>query len=364
MKKIFYIDESGNTGANWLDLSQPYFIYGGFLIAEHQLENINKLYLNWMNGLQRQSNKELKSSKIIKNLKGRRAVVDILTNVLKQDSVIPFIWIADKKFLLSIKLVETFFDPEYNPRLDVSFISEFKVKTSLANFIYNHDNGVLDNFSMLVKNGTTSIEHMKNIKYQLIKLLSDCEISFFSDITSSLSEYNLYQMIDEFETVSDNGEFKTSLALTAPFARDIFQNVNFVGKNAEIAIVHDELRGYFQTFKDMAKLTFSNGEDLKMIPIGDRVLINNYENVKTFEFAKSEDEYMIQLADLLMGFTKYTLSIMDGDTLTVDELELWDIIYKWAIKYAEEESECAVNTVKTYFTDDLDIKFYNFTSKI
>ena len=36
MKAFF--DESGNTGTNWLDVSQPFFVYGGWIIAEEEEE--------------------------------------------------------------------------------------------------------------------------------------------------------------------------------------------------------------------------------------------------------------------------------------------------------------------------------------
>ncbi len=44
MTMNLYLDESGNTGTNWSDSSQPYFVYGGWLIADdYCVAAINKM---------------------------------------------------------------------------------------------------------------------------------------------------------------------------------------------------------------------------------------------------------------------------------------------------------------------------------
>ena len=35
-----YFDESGNTGTNYLDVRQPYFVYGGWLIEKEKEDEI------------------------------------------------------------------------------------------------------------------------------------------------------------------------------------------------------------------------------------------------------------------------------------------------------------------------------------
>lgn len=34
----FFFDESGNTGTNWLDQKQPYYIYGGWMLMKDKKE--------------------------------------------------------------------------------------------------------------------------------------------------------------------------------------------------------------------------------------------------------------------------------------------------------------------------------------
>ena len=38
-----YFDESGNTGTNYLDVRQPYFVYGGWLIEKEKEDEILSL---------------------------------------------------------------------------------------------------------------------------------------------------------------------------------------------------------------------------------------------------------------------------------------------------------------------------------
>ncbi len=40
---LAYFDESGNTGSNWLDKQQPYFVYGGWLLKDDKKEKATEL---------------------------------------------------------------------------------------------------------------------------------------------------------------------------------------------------------------------------------------------------------------------------------------------------------------------------------
>ena len=41
-KQTFYIDECGNTGSNFLDRAQPFYIYGGWLLKDELYVNCQK----------------------------------------------------------------------------------------------------------------------------------------------------------------------------------------------------------------------------------------------------------------------------------------------------------------------------------
>lgn len=43
-----FLDESCNTGTNWIDPQQPYFVYGGWLFQDDQcqkaIDKINEIF--------------------------------------------------------------------------------------------------------------------------------------------------------------------------------------------------------------------------------------------------------------------------------------------------------------------------------
>jgi len=45
MNATFFVDESGNTGTDWLNKDQPFFVYGGWLIPNENIDNVN-IYLS------------------------------------------------------------------------------------------------------------------------------------------------------------------------------------------------------------------------------------------------------------------------------------------------------------------------------
>ena len=66
-----YFDESGNTGTNYLDVRQPYFVYGGWLIEKEKEDEICESVERIFCGSRA---KELKSKKRSQIWKSKRII--------------------------------------------------------------------------------------------------------------------------------------------------------------------------------------------------------------------------------------------------------------------------------------------------
>lgn len=305
MPYTFYIDESGNTGTNWLDDSQPIFTYGGWLVENSKIETVENFVKEVLKNTQ---GTELKSSKMFKSNKGTNVSLNLIEKML-ENNCIPFFVSIDKKYMLAAKIVESFFDPAYNPNLKNSITSSLNLKINLANFILEYDNSnILKDFLELLKNGTIEISTIKNINERLIKLFYDENYLEVSRSLENLTDENLKNLVSEFETLSNNGENKTKLTLTMPSIHDYLGNVNYYGDfviSDDINVIHDNLRGYDDNFSELKEIFFNNdGNNFK---VEDKTYMLSLNRLTSLEMKDSKDELILQMADILVGFVTTTL---------------------------------------------------------
>lgn len=169
MDAIFYIDESGNTGTDWLNNEQPYFVYGGWLIMNKNKREVEK-YLKSI--LSKQQGPELKSKNIFKKKNGTKIFFEIFNTMVQKFYAIPFFGITEKRFMVAAKIVETFFDCEYNPAVNTYLTHPVELKKALASCIYTN-NTIIELFAPLIKDCSLSLEKMKEINSELITLFNE-----------------------------------------------------------------------------------------------------------------------------------------------------------------------------------------------
>lgn len=191
-----YFDESGNTGSNYLDDKQRYFVYGGWLIPEEKESIIEQKILELF---KLSKARELKSINGIKPYK-----LNASFKMMYDNEAIPIFGVVDKRYMIAAKIVETFFDYMYNPNVNGYLTFKSDLKKALADTIFDNKE-LLNQFALLIKNGTIPIESMIRIKNMLVKHFVDLKLQIVSDSLENLTEKNLQAMIGEFEDVSHAG---------------------------------------------------------------------------------------------------------------------------------------------------------------
>src|SRR5258706_11705664 len=130
-----FCDETGSTGSRFLDPIQPFFAEGGWFIAhEHKsraMDAILEVERKFKFGA-----KELKGSDLVKKPKGQKLMREICEVVGKNGGV-PFIYAVEKRYAVCSKIVETFFDPVYNPKIPNSDTWNPEKRQSDAQFFYS-----------------------------------------------------------------------------------------------------------------------------------------------------------------------------------------------------------------------------------
>lgn len=306
-KVYLFFDESGNTGTNWLDKNQPYYVYGGWLVKKSKKEEaedeIKKIF-------SRSSAKELKSSFIIERKKPEfKLLMDFL---LFKVGSIPVFGVVDKRYMVAAKIIETFFDYAYNPNVNQYLTYRSDLKKSLADSV-SSNHIVLERFVELIKNGTIQLCEMREIKKLLAKHFQEQKHPYVSETLINLTDDNLQEMIGEFEFISKNGSEKKWLTLTQPILFDKLYNIEKLATvcNLQVKPYVDELRGYQEVFDELNKMSYTKGK------------ISFLEHFSSIEQCTSQNELLIQAADLLCGFVNKSLIKIGEFSKDIQVNEIW-----------------------------------------
>lgn len=333
-KQTFYIDECGNTGSNFLDRSQPFYIYGGWLLKDELYVNCQKELTD--NFLGKQA-KELKAKKFFYYDKDCRKYFEIFSILINKYKAVPIFQIVEKKYMLGAKIVETFFDPEYNHNLNKGYTHPGQWKIDLACKIAKCEE-VLEGFSKIITYKDNTLAQIKSVYAVLKDYLYKCGEKENALLLENLCNEQLKEMLDEFDVMTNKGANRSGLSLVPPMLNELLKNVELYAGIADstVFVVHDELRGYDNIFQLLENIHFNQYKTEPEI-VEDRVMLIGYPHITGIRKEKSEANIMIQMADLLCGFIHYTLgySYNKKQILSEDIIRIWKYLIDLHDRYAQ-----------------------------
>ncbi|MBY6915744.1 MULTISPECIES: DUF3800 domain-containing protein [Clostridium] len=333
MKYSFYIDESGNTGTDWINNEQPYFVYGGWLVCDAQAGELKQYLSNFFSKTQAT---ELKAKKLFKQKKGILIFNNIFKEMCYKYRAFPIFCFVDKKFMIAGKIVETFFDGAYNPRINWYLTTPVELKKALAVCISENDE-ILIEFSKIIKNCTASIDDMKKINQKLIKIFEKQNHIMVADTLRDLKEENFLKMIDEFESVTKGKNGKNNITLTGTTLVKLLNSAESICRifNGQAVIVHDKLRGYNDVFLEIEKI-FLKKDNPVSFGTEKKHIFSNFPHVDSITTVDSKSEILVQAADLLCGFvSKVFKSFLIEEELSEKALEILYHLIKLYYKFIE-----------------------------
>ena len=333
-----YFDESGNTGTNYLDDKQPYFIYGGWLIRQAKKKEICKMIKDIF---QDSKAKELKAKNGIKNEKIKELVEGMVGF-----GAIPVFGVADKKYMVAAKIIETFFDHMYNPNVNGYLTYRSELKKALADNVSLNE-GLLHEFSRIIHDGTIELQEMRKIRDMLSEHFKKEKLFEVQRSIVNLSDFNLNEMIKEFEDISKNGTEKRWLTLVLP---TLMERLLSVDKYAELVhekvnLYVDELWGYQNVFDEMEGIL-------------NRELF--IKNIKFSGQCRSDENILIQAADVLCGFVNRTLSTKEKSKENKVVNEIWEEFLVIGLVY----QECGIDIWEYYAHDDFEYEMIELAGHV
>lgn len=307
-KVYLYFDESGNTGSNWMNKDQPYYVYGGWLIKKEQKNNAEKEIKRIFSS---SNAKELKSSYILERKKPE--FKQLMDYMLSDIFAIPVFGVVDKRYMIAAKIVETFFDFVYNPNVNEFLTFKSDLKKALADSISTNQI-VLQRFSKIIKSGTIQLHEMQEINIMLSEHFKEQNHPEVSETLLRLTDHNLQEMISEFEHISKYGSEKKWLTLTQPILFDKLYNVEKLATicNFQIETYVDELRGYQAVFNEINMMSCIKGESSFL------------RHFSPIQQCMSQNELLIQAADLLCGFVNRSFMKIEEYSKDIQLNKIWE----------------------------------------
>lgn len=301
---LLYFDESGNTGSNWLDKQQPYFVYGGWLMLDSKKELAVQLLAKSFSDSKAT---ELKSKKIWN--KKRNQLIEFINGMINEVKAIPSFGIVDKKYMVAAKIIETFFDCAYNPFVNTYLTNKSELKKALADSLSKNDT-IINTFAELIKQGTIDLKKMQFIKKEMQKYFEKISEKV-SELIKNLTDDSLVEMISEFEEITKNGTAKKWISLVEPimFERIINCLNCFYGSMKESWKIYvDQLFGFNDVFNRLNNVINNKKictQDIKIL------------------MCDSKSEPLIQAADLLCGFILHSFLEISEVSSSYKINELW-----------------------------------------
>lgn len=298
MNKIIFIDESGNTGANYLDKNEKYFVLAGWL----DINNIASKPEKMTELTSYFEQKEGKSKSLLRSVKGRNTITNVIKFMIREGCK-PFLAIASKRYCVSARIVEVLMDPYYNNILEINFQNYNKaaldMKKNLADIFYELSDEVLNNFAVAFRGENMTLDE----RTQKMKISID-EIAEGLGENKGLAHIirnSKFKIKENLSTGYDNSKMAAFQAPNTWLANNLFQRLELNARKYgyNIKVKHDIQIKYDKNIVDMLQwTTVGNQEYFGGI---------NTQHISDIEFVESKDEPMIQAADLFAGAVNYIL---------------------------------------------------------
>lgn len=292
------MDETGNTGPNLLDPSQPVFIEGGWWVsnenrwdAKARVKELERKY-----GF---SMREVKGSQLIKHKRGKQ-FIHAVCSAIGQAGCIPFMYVAEKRYSACCRIVETFFDPAYNPRIPNEDTWDPELRQEQAQIFYDVDSHLIDAFARAyrVKDGQLMRQNVLDWRDEFLHRNRG---DFAERIEGVLAEIE-----SEMRSEAQAGQSIPRAMDTLNFALVVgaIQHVELDVPGVYV-IIHDETAAFQPAYDYIFSLLKQRKADPAVIQMKDgRKFKAGLEKVEDLRFATSEVEPLLRAADYLVAGTR------------------------------------------------------------
>lgn len=297
-----FLDESGNTGADWLNRDQRFFAHGGWLVPD---QGDVTLIFEEIRALVNKGIRELKWKSFAK----RSGVLLTPFSDLVLAGCVPVCWVMDKRYVIAAKIVETFLDPEYLDGAPAALTGASRYKKNLAGQVLDASELVNTFSTWWARGEAPGAERLREFALMLAQVFTKNGAIYAAGIVSKATGEGLEAMSNEIEeSFSRRSTTAHSIWAILHLANGVLRELS---ESAEV--IHDESREFASEICSPSHLL---GQRLESVSGSDgTVLFDGLECLTSLRFEKSENVQALQLADLLCGAARQHFTLASDGRL-------------------------------------------------
>lgn len=297
-----FCDESGNSGSKFYDLAQPFFAVGGWILQDSLIDASRSLILS--EEKKHGYTPQTKGNSLNNSSRGLSYCRDIYHS-LGQLGAIPYLYIAEKRYAVCAKIVETLLDPAYNPNIEPSETADPERRQTDAQCFYDGPEILIAEFATAYRNGDSKMITANAEKWMLYFLSLN---SLLSQRLSGCLPTIEKDAREEFEAVTKGTPIGYD-SLNMPCILRVLQhaenNIPFPCR-----LVHDKIATFEAVFTHVYNLYANAQRNILILKDGSPLTLG-FRNLHSLEFRDSESEPILRAADYLASSsTKYANSAM------------------------------------------------------
>lgn len=304
-RAVLYCDESGNSGPNYLDRQQPFYVLAGWVVPDSSSERAWLAVERVRQRISPQAD-ELKSSSVLRGERQKREGAQLFYE-FGQMGAVPLYLIAEKRYCVAGKIVETFLDPAFNPLLRNGITGDRETKQEIANLLYERlPETTLTRFAQAYRNPDAD-----NLA-EALRAIADASKEHLSpELADALlgSAGEIVAIAKAEASTSQPGSVEASLNMPCLVSFLMMaEALGRVGLHQPIRFVHDRQHAYEEGYRKIFELHRGMPRLFTALP-GDEVPWGRLEAVAEFETADSKQRLPIQAADALAGVINHLMRL-------------------------------------------------------
>lgn len=308
-----YCDESGNSGPNYIDAAQPYYVLGGWVVPDARVVDV-AVAIEEFRSQHFPQRDELKAAAVLRNDSSKMRCVELFRTLGRMHCV-PMFLVAEKRYCVAGKIIETFIDPAYNDVVENPFITDVTTKQELANTLYDSlPDATITEFAEAYRQPTT--KGLSNALRQVMKAVEQHVSPELAELVAGC-EGHIDEIAEMEAATSPLGDVAGTLNMPCLISfLMLIENLGRLGLVRPIRVIHDQQHAYQAGYQQVFKMHQGMPRLFARLPHSE-VAYSNLEHVAKFEMQDSKLSLSIQAADLLAGVVHHCFkSVLNGRELT------------------------------------------------
>ena len=307
--QTIFCDESGFTGNNLTDESQPTFVYAAIAITDLEAAEIVSSSMKQM----AVSSIELKASTLLRTARGRRVIADVMQRLISKSVV----QVVDKRFALSCKFFEYVFEPALSSNSGFFYAKNFH--NFVANLLYvslvaqdvSAERAILGFQQFMRSRDDRDLKSFLGLELSTTgsawRVMSDFASAYASDISSELDSLR-----------ANDGVGKWVLDLSSS---SLFRVLAHLGDRFDELEVYCDDSKPIRAHKSMIDTMVGRRSESRWV-IGDSDSAVTFNLVRPIQLVDSKKHPGIQVADLLASSVAYVFREPNHRESRIRELNL------------------------------------------